>query len=424
VTEGLANYRRQPEEVPFDLEAKVGLRLAETTSALARFIENPIEKDQRIHAFRRDQYERLVSGEQITTSIYRSYYEAKFRQRGIAAESIPPIYPSNLMLRLLQKNLSHEQNWPPGLGYPDDFDTPEKWRAGVDHLLSDDERRLNLQMEILFLEIQSNVADRYKSLKLGLSLFGDNFTDRQAPRVMDVGCSLNLGGQIIANNLPFFSESDPYLSRRKRLLPEGREIKALRRLLKEAAPLGEVWGVDIFSPTDSNMRDWVFACSLYPSELMDAERVAHFNRIAEAASPKVHFVYNDFADPFVLTGSERFSTVLPEPGSMDVICLFTVLYEVPPAKRQLLINRALESLTPRGILLVQDFALVDAGSPQELDFDPWYHPNRADRWPYKTFVWEKTAPESGFQTLFEWSSGRCMELKLSALALRKIRALG
>lgn len=413
----------ESENSTYELETKIELKLAETAQALSRFIDNPVEPDPRIKAFRQDQLDWLQSEDGRMASIYKDYYEVKVRTPGFDSYTLPPIYPTNLVLRGIQKIYQNKVNWPAGMRYPHDFTTPQRWHAGVEHILDNDSFRTNLSAEIKFLEIQSNIADRYKSLKLALNLFQDQFHDPSEPHILDVGCSLNLGLQTLATNKNFFRQTKlniPTSGAR----PAWGQVRSVKQYLNRPAPFGWGIGVDALGPDDQNIRDWIKSCSFYPSELLSRRRRAYFDDISTINSPKVGFILNDFANPYEAFELGRYETRLPQPGEveMDVISLFTVAYQVPEEMRQKMLDRARALLGHRGILMVQDFASIDKNDPKKLNFDTWLYRDRDDPWPYKTFVEVRAQPERGFQTFLEWENGRCGKVKLGPLALERLAA--
>jgi hypothetical protein len=106
----------------------------------------------------------------------------------------------------------------------------------------------------------------------------------------------------------------------------------------------------------------------------------------------------------------------PNRGEVDIVTFFTTLYERTPAERLQMLARAQETVKSDGLIIVQDFVLVEPERPHELNFAPWYHRDNANGWPYKSYVFDMNQPESGWQSFIDWNSGRCQKMRLGPLA--------
>lgn len=393
-------------------------QLVRMQEALEDYIEHPIEKDPRIKAYRQGLQQMMLAGNPLVLNTFFDHFRYSTKD-----EELPPIYTSNIALRAFQKILMKEENFPSGLRYPEDFDTPEAWIVGITSVLENKKHYDTFRFCIDCLNIQSNIADRYKSLKLLMHLYGDRF--KHSPRIIDVGCSQNLGLNIIAKNLDFFSPTAllPDDAQEEQTYHDLEHSIKINELLKTRVRMGTSVGVDLFSINDPTIISWIRSCSFYPSELLDKKRVSHYNKLANSTSYKVKYVWNDFLEPSSAQ-TNSFNTELPGPGSMDVAVLSTVLYQHSPEERSTMILRAFKIVKNNGLIMVQDFASVDAKDPWSVDFSSWSH-NGSDRTktgglPYKTLILDKTQPERGFMTFLEWSNGRCEKLRLGPLALEKM----
>lgn len=388
--------------------------------ALKEFYENPIENDPRISAYRQAMIEMLLAEDPVAIKALETLYEGN--PKTYNSPDTPAIYATNLYLRFLQKVLMQPENCPEGFRYPHDFTNAETWKEGIRHVSQQKVAEAELIM-CSAMSIQSNVADRYKSLKLLLNGTEGRFSD--SPLVLDIGSSQKLGPNVmVKKDATFFSLTvvAEVVDR-----PDVRiaNIQAkIGAMLIQEVDIGEIRAVDVFTPDDPFIKNWIKACSLYPSELMIRKLVEYYDELSDFTSERIKFVLNDFAEPWEHKPN-RSTAELPKPGTVDCSALITILYQAPMEDRKKILARAYDSLSEDGLLLVQDFVVVHEEKPYELDFSPWHKRSSgdipADEFPYKAFVWDKKNPEAGFQPFLSWSNGRCHTVRLEEYALKELK---
>src|SRR5690606_18070710 len=110
--------------------------------------------------------------------------------------------------------------------------------------------------------------------------------------------------------------------------------------------------IDMVDPDLPDNICWRLACSFYPSELDKYDEVVDFETKLRGVK-NVKFFQRDILSvtPQDLNGS----TI---PHSYDAVVLSTVLYQIPEYQKKVLDN-AKTLVSPRGFIVVQDFAVKD-----------------------------------------------------------------
>lgn len=314
-----------------------------------------------------------------------SFISADYRPSGhpVERKALTARYAGNL----IQKAIQHEFIYTPHLNYPLEIKTQEDWKREIQRLLDDPARYDSFDANIWWREIQSNVSDRYKGVKLAYQYYRDQLPDEVS--MLDVGCSLNLGYKKILSHETFrkasiFSD----------ISAEGIINNAIRRRITAKNAVG----VDAWDVREQSSRRWIRSCSFYPSELLSVRKVLNFDRTALRSVDNLYYFHHDFSDqetPEEWDGKKY-----------DVITFITVLYECSEEQRKQMLENATELLSENGIIVIQD--LVDVvKDPQTGEFNFKYYDDFTVPGLYKTIAW---APHRGEkpQILIEWENARCL----------------
>jgi hypothetical protein len=282
--------------------------------------------------------------------------------------------------------------------YPRAYMTSGKWAKGLDWILEDHDRAAQFTVDIWARPLQSNVSDRYKSIK-ALGVLARQFGRLETFDIMDIGCSQNAGLNHLASGVGF---GLPALIRpgSRSHTPSLKHTAAFHKVLNTTLELAPSLGIDIYDPLES--REWAWSCSHYPSELLDERRVALFNALINADYDNVDFFKGDFAE---------FNTAAFEnkhPGrQFGIVNFSTVLYQASELERTTMIRQA--EAYARDFIVVQDFLRIDPENPRRLIFrDNW----QDDLFPYRMVVRDMQDNSQHWHELFRWKDGRCQELAI------------
>ena len=296
-------------------------------------------------------------------------------------------------LRAAQKQLyGHHPDYPRG------FLTAGQWQEGLDWIFDDHDRAGDFTVDIWARPLQSNVSDRYKSLK-AFGAIARNFGRVGIFSVMDVGCSQNAGLNHLASGVSFGMPS-VIRPESQAHQPSLRHTAAFHRALAEELPLGHSVGIDTYDPLDA--RSWAWSCSFYPSELLNEERVALFDALIRAKYDAVDFFQGNFAD----FDTARFAH-LHGKQDFNIVNFSTVLYQADEADRSAMLTAA--SNYAQEFVVVQDFLQIDPDNPTKLQFrENW----QDDPFPYRFVVRDMHEDTGAWHEVFKWRDGRCRELAI------------
>lgn len=350
------------------LEALALATIEEVIIELHRQVAYPPGKDTHI----RNCYEALQMLLEVNSSV-RLLLENVLNMRGITAKHFV-----SLFFRSVQYiELYHRQ----GAGYPAVLVRSEDWKNELAILVEDYGDLLTDLLSTRF--TNTTLYQRYAGPKAVLSAL----YSRSPVTVVDLGCGANHGLPGIKGREPFH----PIVDQTSRQL--------FANLLDLPLVLQGI-AVDRENPYSSEFRQWLLACSLYPTELYRLPAFSDFcDRVATIDGIRFYQ-----ADLLALS-----SHLLTNEGLMDVdaVILSTVLYQYDIRERRILLALAKSMLKPHGILIIQDFAWIDPNDPQDLIFSKnWF----GSPYPYRTFI---TGSSFGWnmQECFQWNSSRCLLVK-------------
>lgn len=290
--------------------------------------------------------------------------------------------------------------------YPETYRKEEAWYDAFTDIEKDSSASEMLYYRLLTQHVQSNIAERYKTVKLLASIYRDRFGDD--PSHLDVGSSV-LHGDIklvynrsgLSARVPFGDMQvyealdDQHLQRvsagelRPRYDPVATELA--NAALKRTVTFGEVIGVDITDVDDPAIKEWAKSCSFYPDELRDAKKVAEYDELdrLDPRHERVRFVKGDFSN----TQDVRTLRGTMNGDKFDIITFSTIFYQVDVRERHAMLVNAAQLLSDGGIILIQD-------APDG---------NFETRYRYGASVIDSTRPELGEQHVLRWKTPRCKE---------------
>jgi SAM-dependent methyltransferase len=238
---------------------------------------------------------------------------------------------------------------------------------------------------LLTKDTTTTIYQRYAGAKMVLNAL---FPGKEL-KVADFGCGANYGLRGLAQDLPFdyFEDYTP-------------EILG-SRLAKPGLKLTACLAVDRENPDNQDAKLWRRACSFYPQELMNdgMAKMLSFESKLEGTN-KVRFLQGDLLD---LDVNHRDGTLPAK--TFDAVILNTMLYQMTAEQQAKVLGSAIESLNPNGVIILQDFAVIDSQNSRKLNFDVEW-----GEWMYRTYVisaeteWEP-------KEVFHWKNGRCKELE-------------
>lgn len=303
--------------------------------------------------------------------------------------------------------------------YPAAFDSPDRWFEGMSTYMDDPKSRDDFISHMhVFRNVNSNVSERYKAFKMLSLMKRDQLGDW--PRILDVGCSQNLGLKRMAKThaypfeaievvgldlSPDFEPEEQAENEDTQLRREQYLTDAANYLLSQLTQIGPSTGVDLWPTRDPELAKWAKACSFYPSELLDEELVRSYEAIEaeDAAALNIDFVEADFTWP-----AEKLDKLIPPEHQFDMVTFSTVMYQMRDREQRFkAVQNALKRVKPEGLVVIQDF----------LEMDPKGHISFPARWSdrlflYTTAVLDMANPDLDFQETFLWRNGRCGQLML------------
>jgi hypothetical protein len=287
--------------------------------------------------------------------------------------------------------------------YPYDYTSADAYMDQYFQISSDAHRLGDMETTALTRHVQSNIANRYKSVKLLSYVLADRF-DR-APTHLDVGSSMLHGDKMLIYGKDIQGlEFDPFdiVGLESDFgAPPASYLKTITDIsnvaLKDNIEFGAMAGIDITNVDDPEVADWVRACSFKPDELKDVVKVEQYDTL-EFCDPdheRIQFFQGDFSDNRDASKFRKMS----DSKDYDFVTLSTVLYQQgsEKAKQDMLIN-AMNYLSPNGILIVQD--------AKDGNFAKPYN--------YTTEIIDNMDDHPSQQEIIRWKDGRCTEAILGA----------
>ncbi|MDB5169313.1 MAG: hypothetical protein JWO41_669 [Candidatus Saccharibacteria bacterium] len=315
----------------------------------------------------------------------------------ILDSEIVPSYAANKLLRTFQKQFMYRNT---GHEYPFTTRSVEPWRSGILTVLLTP--RLNeVIQDLITRQTQSNVVQRYNALKFILTSCVS--PDVAHPQLLDIGCSQNLGLKKIALGGAFEDVRivEPRSNGNTR---QNRRISyKYNSLSRSPFRIGRSMGVDLYDLRDEANAEWVYACSSYPSELLNEARLEEARQLKSMDVMNVSFTQSD------ISAALRINTDvdgdIPERRLYDVAFASTVMYQMTKTEREKTCQLVYDRLTPEGIMVIQDFVKLDS---RQLRFSG----PGSDKFTYRTVVKNKQTDFDKSEEIFIWETARCTKAQL------------
>lgn len=366
-------------------------------------INNPPGNDPYISAF----------GE----AIMHEFFEGDRRFSGavgevlVARKDVPAPYVFNLILKYVQGYLMEVDP-----KYPYGYDNVSKWVEAIRDYIHDESFQ-NFTENLKQLDINSNVPDRYKGTRLVLTFFHEKLPEH--PRILDIGCSQNLGLKRLMLG-PAATWSPTVLHT---------NIETIQNMTDEERAENELWvrrtlrsfehtpgpsvGIDIYNLNNPDVQKWARMCSFYPSELLDCSKLEEYDAMVRDLNFKnVDFFCGDITS----LSKEQFESKVGD-EKFDVIIFSTMLYELTPEQREAAILNAKKFAHDKSLIIYQDFCEVRRG---KLVF---YESLHKEKYRYRTIVEDMRNPGT-LKEFIRWENGRCtnglINQKATNRSIRKV----
>ena len=299
----------------------------------------------------------------------------------IAKRPLEPKHFVNLYFRSIQYLELFVRNNP---DYPDKFTKQNMWKDELYNFMS---LYLEEWKELLLKkDTTTTIYQRYAGPKIVL-----NVLFPQKPlRLADFGCGGNYGLPGISDNISF----EDIVDKTSQALAT-KFVSQKVNLLEGLAVDKE----DLYSPKS---KAWRLACSFYPKELKNMPQVSAFERKIKDAN-RVRFLQVDLSQ---VKRKNGFIEKIPA-AYFDGVILSTIMYQLSPREQKRVFKIAKESVNPKGLLVIQDFAIKDKKDPKKLDFNVnWFE----RPFTYRTFIAGKLTGWE-IKELLQWQNGRCREVR-------------
>ena len=333
-----------------------------------------------------------VFAEAALRALGEPYFRELVQDMFEARPDLPTPYAVKLLERVYQADLlQHDPEYPAG------YHETEAWLKEFADVNEDMLRSGVVWHSLMYRNLQSNVAERYKTIKLLAALTQERFDE--PPSHLDVGSSVLHGDIKLAFNRMHEPERVPFghidvVDRERSVATPNRYLTELANTaLRQQVEFGPMMGIDITDVDDPVTKQWVKSCSFYPDELLDKKRVSEYDEL-DRLDPH-HERVQVFRGDFAAFDFRKFRDVSPV-ESYDIITFSTVFYQVSPHERTAMLVNASQLLSPRGLIVIQDGVGGDFSK----------------RFNYVTSVIDSTEDNPSEQTVLHWETPRCQRVML------------
>lgn len=340
-------------------------------------------------------------------------------------------YMFNLLLRAVQKQELKNRL---ALNYPNAYDSPDRWYDAIARAVdSESYEDGDFRYDILNRDIQTNKIQRYISAVIFRAIAADRLSE--APVVVDVGCSQNLGNkQQALKDFVYFDDVSvaPYdiqLPEGSRNWPQDKELTNRTNKLVWDRKKFEIkygLGIDPWDIENEDNRLWVEACSFYPGEMIREDR--HYSerkpgtpylaghQLVDFYSTQQFFTHQLLQGmttenigflPVDFTKVDPHEVLDQLPGGQkpNLITIFTMLHQLKnDAERHKAMHNALKIVDEDGYILVKEFAEIDPSHKNRLIMNP-VGPRQAGK--FKLYMVDPRNPVEEYIHLATYDSGRC-----------------
>lgn len=265
------------------------------------------------------------------------------------------------------------------VNYPAEYKNREIWEQELKLIFS---KYRKLITEILLTkDTTTTIYQRYAGSKIVLNAF----FPKKKLAVADFGCGGNYGLPGFEKNIGFSNIIDKTAH------------SFASFFLNQPFYLKNGLAIDKENPEEPTSKAWRLACSFYPQELSKNSNIS----ILEAkitGVKKVKFIQKD------LTLNTIEDSSLTE-NSYDAVIISTFLYQLNAPEQLLVLTLAKRLLKKGGLIVIQDFAIVDKNGNLKL-INNWF----SKPYSYKTFILGNVTNWQPKEIL-KWKNGRCKEVK-------------
>jgi hypothetical protein len=321
---------------------------------------------------------------------------------------LSPVHANRLTVRAFQRpalRMAHE------IGFPKRHADERPWVDHQTRVLRDPLLRRQFKHDLHHNSVQTNVADRGKTLKLLAALMPDRFN--RPLRIAELGCGTNhIGKKAVLNShgvgFPYGpvnvkrpaageelgsvrAEDDPDTTRRLNLLLVTAQL-AIRRYM----------GLDKVITRHPASVEWARS-QYYPSEYMDEFMLEEFDTLQASRPGNVHFMKADILE---LLDSPDLWRAFMRHGPYDIVFYPNFIYQLSDEGREVADEIGNLATHPeKGIKVYQDFINVDPATGKLVLEEHW------DPYTHRTIIEDNKNPGKK-ETLFVWRRGRIDEVQI------------
>ena len=315
---------------------------------------------------------------------------------------------SNLLLRTWQKQFLRDRS----LHYPNpNFEDAGYWQDMMNRMLRDGMIWGDIEIDLRFRTVQSNIPARYITHKL-IMLSESERLDSQ-PQLLDIGTSDMQGPIKLAINHPF-AGIELTKQRRSRgrfgWAVDSLSSQVINHMVAQNIDLGTSVATDVRSfrntsnpdKATSTEAEWIRACTFRGMEFRNRQRTREFWELHKTNSPKLHF----YQGAFSREGMGTFAAESPV-QQFDIVSLSTVMYQMSTEEQEEARVLAREYVKPDGLIIYQDFIHIDPDDRTNFKFYP-----RWNAYTYRTLIEDPLDKSGELQEVFRSRDGRCRQIAL------------
>lgn len=304
-------------------------------------------------------------------------------------------YMFNVLRCAVQRQLLKRDPDYPTNGY----ERPEKYYQAINDIVNDTSAESELQADLVFRRIQTNIGERYKAHKLIMAALSPRLGHQ--PRFMDIGCSELQGPKQLHNThtVPF----SPVRLKPNTVMPDSSitEERINTIITSDSGTPGPVLGVDPVRPDITN-GEWVIACSFKPGELANGERRQAFEKLRRLGSHSLYGYWKSFDEASMAQYDPTQYDAARPLDAFEVITFTTMLNQLPQHEIDAKRDIARRYLTKNGLIIYQDRVMADTDDGSSLVFLKDFNDFR-----YRTLIEFADDPKHTLHEVFQWETGRC-----------------
>jgi hypothetical protein len=298
-------------------------------------------------------------------------------------------------------------------GYP--YAHPEQWRTALNEIIEDPSRLESMCYRIAIFDVSSDVPQRGAGPKfVALAYQSDKIYDPSDPfSVLNIGSStghthiMMMLGEI--ENVPFSRiKINTSLLDQQRV---GTLEDDMNKRLRERFVFGDCRSVDAFPLDDKEFLKHAKACSLYPGEFLDQEKVGLWEKLEKIRHVDQRFKYTAAIfgrDDDLYKPDDSYKDGLGPSDYYSAVGGMTFMYLNNTCRQKDIFAQGMAHLNPSGLFTLQEFmevsGLINPADPiaQLNIFGPTTTPYK-----YTTVQYDPNDPDKGMQVDALWETARC-----------------